>query len=84
MTIARKPESDRHIVSGNAIAAAATSTARTRQHRERLKADCIRLDLTIGKDEADKLKAMANQRGLPRWRIVEEAIEALHAARRAS
>ncbi|MCK9380830.1 MAG: hypothetical protein M0P95_07155 [Sulfuritalea sp.] len=69
------------VVSGNT--AAATSTARTRQHRERLKADCTRLDITIGTDVAGKLKALANQRGWPRWRIVEEAIEALDAARKA-
>lgn len=61
-------------VSGNT---AATSTARARRHREGLKKDCARLDITIGADVAEKLKGVAKQRGVPMWQVVEEAIEAL-------
>lgn len=61
-------------VSGNATV---TSTARARRHREKLRTDCARLDITIGADVAAKLKAMAKQKGVPMWQIVEGAIEAL-------
>lgn len=54
-----------------------SSTARARQHRQRLRKDCTRLDITIGTDVADKLKAIAKQQGVPSWQVIETAIEAL-------
>lgn len=59
---------------------AANSTDRSRRHRENLKKDCTRIDITIGSDVAEKLKDMAKQRGVPRWKVVEDAIQALPAA----
>lgn len=59
--------------SGNAV----NSTARVRLHREKLRKDCTRLDVTIGADVAAKLKSMAKQRGVPLWEAVQDVIEAL-------
>ncbi len=57
-----------------------TSTARARRHREKLKTDCARLDVTTGRDVAEKLNSLANQKGVPKWQVVQDAIEALHRA----
>jgi len=64
-------------VSGNV--APLSPTERSRRFRERMKADCTRLDITIGADIAEKLKAMAKRQGVPVWKVVEEAIETLAA-----
>jgi hypothetical protein len=63
-------------VAGSA-AVTSSSTARARQHRQRLRNDCTRLDITIGTDVAGKLKAIAKQQSVPLWQVVEKAIEAL-------
>jgi hypothetical protein len=44
-----------------------------------MRRDCARLDVTVGADVAEKLKAIAKQKGLPLWQVVEEAIEMLDA-----
>jgi len=62
-------------VAGNDIAP--NSTARSRRHRESLKRDCARLDITVGADVAEKLRTIAKKKGVPLWQVVEEAIEAL-------
>mgnify|MGYP001589762534 CR=1 FL=1 len=64
-------------VSGNT--APLSPTERARRFRERVKGDCKRIDVTIGADVVEKLDAMAQRRGVPRWGIVQEAIEALAA-----
>jgi hypothetical protein len=69
---------DESIASGNGIAS--SSTARSRRHREKLRQDCTRLDVTVGADVAEKLKAIARQRNVPLWLVIEEAIEMLDAA----
>lgn len=62
-------------VSGNAIPL--SSTDRARRFREKMKKDCARIDVTIGADTVAKLKGIAQQRRVPMWVIVEEAIEKL-------
>ncbi|MBI5922036.1 MAG: ribbon-helix-helix protein, CopG family [Betaproteobacteria bacterium] len=64
-------------VSGNAVPM--SPTERARRFREKVRNDCKRLDVTIGADVVEKLDAMAKRRGVPRWGIVQEAIEALAA-----
>lgn len=54
-----------------------TSTARVRRHRRKLRANCTRLDLTIGSDVAGKLRAIAKQRKVPIWQVIEEALQKL-------
>lgn len=57
-----------------------TSTDRARRHRERMRAEgCSRLDVTVGSDMADKLKAVAKKLDVPVWQAAEEAIELLAA-----
>lgn len=68
---------NRSTVSGNVLPG---SAARTRRHREKLRKDCTRLDVTIGADVAERLKSMSKQRGQPLWAVIEEAIDAMATA----
>lgn len=64
------------IVSGNG----SKSTSRSRRHRDLMKREgCSRIEVTIGTDVAEKLKAVACKRGIPVWQAAEEAFEALAA-----
>lgn len=52
------------------------STNRVRDHRSRLKdEECMRLDLTVGADLAEKMKAIARKRRVPLWHAAQEAFE---------
>jgi hypothetical protein len=53
------------------------SAPRVRLHRERLRnAGNVRLEVSIGADVADGVKAIAATRGVPVWRVVEAALSA--------
>lgn len=64
-------------VSGNV--APLSPTERAKRFREKMKKDCTRIDVTIGADVVEKLDAMAKRRDVPRWVIIQEAIETMAA-----
>ncbi len=61
---------------GPKITPRAESVERVRWHRERMAKDgCARLDITIGADTLEKLKAVAKKQSIPLWQAAEEAFE---------
>lgn len=51
------------------------STPRVRQHRQQLRdAGNVRLEVSLGADVVADIKALAAQRGVPVWELVEDAL----------